>query len=43
MVKEHYKPKIDPEKASEIAERIEMMNKRFTRAKRNKKIDNEDD
>jgi hypothetical protein len=43
VVKEHFKPKIDLEKANELQERIELMNKRFTRAKRNKMPDNDDD
>lgn len=43
VVKENFKPKVDLEKANEIQERIELMNKRFTRAKRNKKPDNDDD
>ena len=34
MVKERYRPQVDAEKAAEIAERVELMNRRFTRAKR---------
>ena len=49
IVKENFKPKIDQEKADEIAERIIDMSKRYKRAKRNKKAlsvedeDNEDE
>jgi hypothetical protein len=33
MIKDNFKPIVDEEKAAEVAERIEQMNKRFTRAK----------
>lgn len=33
LIKDNFKPSIDEEKAAEIAERIESMNKRFSRAK----------
>lgn len=33
MIKENFKPRIDEEKAAEVAERVESMKKRFTRAK----------
>ncbi len=43
VVKEHFKPAVDQEKANEIYERIELMNKRFTRAKKLKKYEKDDD
>lgn len=33
MIKENFKPRIDEEKVAEVAERVENMKKRFTRAK----------
>jgi hypothetical protein len=33
MIKDNFKPKVDEEKAAEVAERIDNMNKKFTRVK----------